>query len=95
MTGSRLIVSTPAEHGMEDYEEVILLTPDGVKIRAFVILQPEKAEERPTVLLLHANAGNVVSLPSAHIDETCVERAVLTLSRTRTGSSPTDRESVL
>lgn len=41
------------------YEELDLTTPDGVRIKAFLMLD-EKAEDRPTVILLHANAGNVV-----------------------------------
>lgn len=43
-----------------DGEEVELSSADGTKIKAFVILARDKPEERPTVLLLHANAGNVV-----------------------------------
>lgn len=47
---------------MADYEDLTLETPDKVKIKAFLILQSDKtAASRPTVLLLHANAGNVVS----------------------------------
>lgn len=65
-SGSRTIVATPDEFDMPHYENVELTTPDGVRIRAFLILQREtdpasvKASDRPTVLLLHANAGNVV-----------------------------------
>lgn len=57
--GSRTNVPTPADFGMP-YEEVSLVTPDGVRLKAFLILAGEKAEARPTILLLHANAGNVV-----------------------------------
>ncbi len=56
---------------MAHYEDLTLFTPDKVKIKAFLILQPKDlAPSRPTVLLLHANAGNVVSLtsPPAHTE---------------------------
>ena len=59
-SGSRTTVSTPDEHGMPQYDEITLTTSDNVKIRAFVVLyRGERTEIRPTVLLLHANAGNV------------------------------------
>lgn len=35
------------------------MTPDGVRIRAYLIIFDEAPHERPTVLMLHANAGNV------------------------------------
>ncbi|BGO94234.1 bem46 protein, variant [Rhodotorula toruloides] len=56
--GSREHVPRPQDFGM-DGEEVELSSADGTKIKAFVILARDKPEERPTVLLLHANAGNV------------------------------------
>ncbi|GAA6025486.1 hypothetical protein JCM8202_001965 [Rhodotorula sphaerocarpa] len=58
--GSRLNVPRPEEFGMPG-EEVELVAPDGVKVKAFVIRAPAGHEpsQRPTVLLLHANAGNV------------------------------------
>lgn len=59
--GSREHVPRPQDFGM-DGEEVELSSADGTKIKAFVILARDKPEERPTVLLLHANAGNVVRL---------------------------------
>ncbi|GAA6061067.1 hypothetical protein JCM10212_000110 [Sporobolomyces blumeae] len=60
--GSRAQVPTPDEFGMPSYDEVTLVTPDGVRIKAFVILYDRdgcRPHERPTVLMLHANAGNV------------------------------------
>ena len=60
---------------MHSYEEIDLLTSDGVRIKAFLIMYDEleegekkgvAAESRPTVILLHANAGNVVRLPSSY-----------------------------
>ena len=62
--GSRTQVATPDEFDMT-YEELKLRTPDNVEIRAYLMLQPGEdtyIQSRPTVLLLHANAGNVVSL---------------------------------
>ncbi|GAA6054362.1 hypothetical protein JCM3770_003337 [Rhodotorula araucariae] len=60
--GSRSHVPRPDEFAMPDYDDVQLVAPDGVKIRAFVIPYARdgaKPSDRPTVLLLHANAGNV------------------------------------
>jgi hypothetical protein len=60
---------------MHSYEEIDLLTSDGVRIKAFLIMYDEleevekkgvAAESRPTVILLHANAGNVVRSRSSH-----------------------------
>lgn len=59
VSGSRTDVPTPDQFGMP-FEDVSLETPDGVKIKAFLMLQRAKPELKPTVLLLHANAGNVV-----------------------------------
>ncbi|KWU45062.1 Protein bem46, partial [Rhodotorula sp. JG-1b] len=56
--GSRHNVPRPEEFGMPG-EEVELVAPDGVKLKAFVIKAPGDPSRRPTVLLLHANAGNV------------------------------------
>ncbi|GAA5836507.1 hypothetical protein JCM9279_000410 [Rhodotorula babjevae] len=61
-SGSRTIVPRPDEFAMGPFDDVELITPDGVKVRAFVIPYARdgvKPSERPTVLLLHANAGNV------------------------------------
>ena len=56
-SGSRTEVATPAEHGIP-FEDVSLTTPDGVRIKAYLMLQQGgRAQERPTVILLHANAG--------------------------------------
>lgn len=45
-------------HRMPDYRDLTLETPDGVKIRAFLVPQ-SNASQRPTLLYLHANAGNM------------------------------------
>lgn len=54
---------------MPHYEDLTLDTPDGLKIKAYMILQGagegkegmrEQAVKRPTILFLHANAGNMV-----------------------------------
>ncbi|TNY22842.1 Alpha/Beta hydrolase protein [Rhodotorula diobovata] len=60
--GSRTNVPRPDEFGLAPFDDVELVAPDGVKIRAFVIPYARgdvKPSDRPTVLLLHANAGNV------------------------------------
>jgi hypothetical protein len=57
---------------MPHYEDLTLETPDNLKIKAYLILQgatasnvgkPKlntEAASRPTILFLHANAGNMV-----------------------------------
>ncbi|SGY15496.1 BQ5605_C013g07384 [Microbotryum silenes-dioicae] len=60
--GSRTNVAIPDEFGMPDYEQLTLHTPDGVTIRAYLLLRPDAEQEeapRPTILFLHANAGNI------------------------------------
>ncbi|GAA6008960.1 uncharacterized protein JCM10292_006577 [Rhodotorula paludigena] len=60
--GSRTNVPRPDEFGMTPFDEIDLTAPDGVRIKAFVIPYARdgvKPSDRPTVLLLHANAGNV------------------------------------
>lgn len=68
--GSRKVVRKPSQHGMPLYEDLELTSPDGVKVKAYLILQgankadqEQEAKKRPTVLFLHANAGNMVRLP--------------------------------
>ena len=74
-TGSRQEVMTPDQMGMP-YVEEKLKTPDGETVRLYVILQDgrverkagrtpsgsgtDAAKSRPTIFLLHANAGNMV-----------------------------------
>lgn len=81
--GSRENVPTPDQFGMP-YEELTLITPDGVKIKAFLMLYERdgvQAKDRPTVLLLHANAGNVGHrLPIAKIFYNRMRCNVLALS---------------
>ncbi|KAG0144083.1 hypothetical protein CROQUDRAFT_672570 [Cronartium quercuum f. sp. fusiforme G11] len=68
--GSREQVPKPSEFHMTDWEEIDLVAADQIKTKAFVILaakkdsKTEKESEawrrtRPTILMLHANAGNV------------------------------------
>ncbi|KZT55655.1 alpha/beta-hydrolase [Calocera cornea HHB12733] len=77
--GSRTMVPKPSQYGMP-YEDVELLTPDNVKLQAYLMLNGYGHEEekehysepramrRPTVFLLHANAGNMGHrLPLARI----------------------------
>lgn len=55
---------------MPIYEDLTLESPDKLKIKAYLMLQgaglsgkagEDEAKKRPTVLFLHANAGNMVS----------------------------------
>ncbi|KAH9814209.1 esterase/lipase [Melampsora americana] len=70
--GSREVVPDPDQFGMKDWEKIELVSADQVKTQTFVILASQKdsipQEEkllndwrrtRPTVFMLHANAGNV------------------------------------
>ncbi|KAG0198162.1 hypothetical protein BGX28_008389 [Mortierella sp. GBA30] len=58
--GSRTQVAKPSQYGLP-YEDLTLVTPDKVKIRAYLIKHPddEIARKRPTIFYLHANAGNM------------------------------------
>ncbi|GAA6005619.1 hypothetical protein JCM11491_003703 [Sporobolomyces phaffii] len=88
--GSRENVPTPDEFGMP-YEELTLTTPDGVRIKAFLMLYEKDgvaAKDRPTVLLLHANAGNVGHrLPIAKVFYNRMRCNVLALSYRGYGKS--------
>lgn len=55
--GSRTIVDSPSQYGMP-YTEHRLVTPDLIKLHVYVIPH-EDEQPRPTVLMLHANAGNM------------------------------------
>ncbi|KAI5477469.1 hypothetical protein MNV49_006315 [Pseudohyphozyma bogoriensis] len=62
---SRTNVPKPTDFGMP-YEDVDLTTPDGVSIKAYLILAKssdadkfDSVEKQRTVILFHANAGNV------------------------------------
>lgn len=57
--GSRKNVPKPSDFGIDQFDDIELISVDGVKVRAYVMLAGDKSELRPTVLLLHANAGNV------------------------------------
>ncbi|WAQ86688.1 hypothetical protein PtA15_7A416 [Puccinia triticina] len=74
--GSREKVPKPSDFEMKDWEEIELIAPDQVMTKAFIILAARRSEKslsgkaledwrrrRPTILMLHANAGNVVSMP--------------------------------
>ncbi|PKI84169.1 bem46 protein, variant [Malassezia vespertilionis] len=62
--GSRTTVDAPDMYDLP-YKEFRLKTPDGVLLHTYVMLQKgeddaeEIASQRPTVLMLHANAGNM------------------------------------
>lgn len=73
--GSRTEVMKPDQFGVEDFEELHLKTPDGERLHAYLLAQRHSSEKevrrgassdqadvmarRPTVLFLHANAGNM------------------------------------
>jgi hypothetical protein len=75
-SGSRTEVLTPDQFDIE-YENITLTTPDGERLHAFLMPQQHISEKerargeqeggedtmrrRPTVLVFHANAGNMVS----------------------------------
>jgi len=75
-TGSRTEILTP-DHFDIEYENLTLQTPDGESLHAFLMPQQQISEKekargekeggedtmrrRPTVLVFHANAGNMVS----------------------------------
>ncbi|KAF9314531.1 hypothetical protein BG003_004079 [Podila horticola] len=58
--GSRKHVAKPSQYDMP-YEDLTLITPDKVEIKAYLIKDPDDsiARRRPTILYLHANAGNM------------------------------------
>lgn len=96
--GSRQNVPRPEEFGMPG-EEVQLTSPDGVNVKAFVIKAPGDPSLRPTVLLLHANAGNVVSRARDLSGVTAPNPALITdvpsLSLPSAGPPTPDRQGLL
>ncbi|KAG1137883.1 hypothetical protein G6F37_010807 [Rhizopus arrhizus] len=58
--GSRENVATPSDYGME-YTDITLKTRDNIKLKSYIILQSDQqtAKKAPTILYLHANAGNM------------------------------------
>lgn len=58
--GSRKDVWRPSRFGFQKFDEVTLVTSDGVRLHAYWIPSPRKASNSvPTVLFFHANAGNM------------------------------------
>ena len=58
--GTRTEVPKPPQFGIENYEELMLPTPDGETLSAFLIKPDNKAKARPiTILTFHGNAGNI------------------------------------
>ncbi|WFD34499.1 bem46 protein, variant [Malassezia cuniculi] len=55
---SRTVVETPDLYGMP-FDDVTVETPDGEKLRSYVMRQSSAAAERPTIVMFHANAGNM------------------------------------
>lgn len=54
---SRTVVETPDVYGLP-FTESTLETPDGARLRSYVMRHPNAAA-RPTVVMFHANAGNM------------------------------------
>lgn len=66
---------------MDEYEEITLTTSDGERLQAYTILQGEATAKRPTVLILHANAGNMGHrLPIAKVFNKTLKMNVIMLS---------------
>lgn len=58
--GARTEVPRPPQFGIENYEELMLPTPDGETINAFLVKPENKARARSvTMISFHGNAGNV------------------------------------
>lgn len=60
-TGSRTIVPTPDDHGVESWEAVDLQTPDGETLKSFLLKSsPKLSRKLPfTFIFFHGNAGNI------------------------------------
>lgn len=67
--GARTEVPRPSQFGLNNAEELMLPTPDGERISAFLIKPDSLAQTRPiTIVSFHGNAGNVGHrLPIARI----------------------------
>ncbi|KAL7266230.1 bem46 protein, variant [Rhizina undulata] len=57
--GARTQVPTPDEFAIEDWEEVVLKTPDGEKLNSYLLKGVKRIEKNVTVLFMHGNAGNI------------------------------------
>jgi len=57
---SRTNVPKPSQFHLHDFEELMIPTPDGEKLSAYLIRAPETIRRRNiTVLMFHGNAGNI------------------------------------
>ncbi|KAI9808316.1 MAG: hypothetical protein M1825_004773 [Sarcosagium campestre] len=58
--GTRTEVLRPRDFGFNDYEELLIPTPDGESLGAFFLKSTKKQNARDiTVLMFHGNAGNI------------------------------------
>ncbi|KAI9796150.1 MAG: hypothetical protein M1833_006488 [Piccolia ochrophora] len=58
--GTRTEVPRPRDFGHDDYEELLIPTPDGESLSAFLIRPENKSRTRDvTMLMFHGNAGNI------------------------------------
>ena len=56
--GSRAIVDSPALYKLP-FTEHRLVTPDRIKLHVYAMTHEDESDKRPTILMLHANAGNM------------------------------------
>lgn len=55
---SRVFVPVPSMYGLA-YENLYVRSLDGTLLHLFFIRQPHRAENVPTIIFLHGNAGNM------------------------------------
>ena len=54
--GSRQSVMKPHEFGMAHYEDLTLMSPDGLRLKAYLIKQPEGMHKQTdTIIYLHVS----------------------------------------
>lgn len=89
---ARTEVPRPSEFGIDQYEELTLPTPDGVKLSAFLIKSSNMAwTNKCTVLMFHGNAGNIGHrIPIAKVLEANLSCNVLMLEYRGYGLSTGD-----
>ncbi|KAF2759361.1 BEM46 family protein-like protein [Pseudovirgaria hyperparasitica] len=70
-SGCRANVPKPSQFGITDFEELMIPTPDGESLNAFLIRPSNKSHARKvTILMFHGNAGNIgYRLPIAKVLE--------------------------
>jgi abhydrolase domain-containing protein 13 len=57
---ARTNVPKPSQFGLTDFEDLLIPTPDGESLSAFLIRPSNKQHRRPvTIIMFHGNAGNI------------------------------------